>query len=68
MIFHSIKDIRNNPYPNHESEQTKNQKLFEINNKLTELIELNKKLIDINCVTGGNIIGRLESIRDNLQS
>ena len=53
----------NRIYENREKDR---QKIFEINNKLTEIIKLNEKLIDIYCKTRPE--GRLREISELLRS
>lgn len=51
---------------NYEKRENDRQKIFEINNKLTEIIRLNEKLIDIYCNTRPE--GRLREISQLLSS
>jgi hypothetical protein len=50
----------------YENRENDRQKIFEINNKLTEIIKLNEKLIDIYCKTRPE--GRLREISQLLSS
>ena len=61
---YEVKAINSNRiYENRENDL---QKIFEINNKLTEIIKLNEKLIDIYCKTRPE--GRLREISELLRS
>ena len=47
--YYKIKDINSSRI--YEKREDDRQKIFEINNKLTEIIKLNQNLIDIYCKT-----------------
>ncbi len=55
-----------NSHRNYEDMENDRQKIFEINNKLTEIIRLNEKFLDIYCKTRSE--GRLREISDLLSS
>jgi hypothetical protein len=79
MIYKSLFNIEEALYESsssaekkHQYQEVKRQRIYEINNKLTDLIELNKKMLELHTITRSQsalkeIIGYLESIQNNMK-